>query len=177
MIIQLIILLPFFISLNIGIFGRFLGRYGIIELCFLSLSFLILLNFIVFFEVLSGITYEIVLYKWFSLYFGCDFVLLVDSLSISMSLLIFIISSCIIVYSFEYMEKDAHLLRFIAYLFLFVFFMVFLVFSDNLLQTFIGWEGVGLTSFLLINFWFTRLEANRSAFKAVLFNKISDAVI
>jgi NADH-ubiquinone oxidoreductase chain 5 len=75
------------------------------------------------------------------------------------------------------MAGDPHLPRFMSYLSLFTFFMIILVTGDNLLQLFIGWEGVGLCSYLLINFWFTRIEGNKSAIKAMIVNRIGDAAL
>lgn len=72
------------------------------------------------------------------------------------------------------MGSDPHLSRFLSYLSLFTFFMFILVTSDNFIQLFLGWEGVGLCSYLLINFWFTRIEANKAAMKALLMNRIGD---
>lgn len=77
-------------------------------------------------------------------------------------------------YSTEYMSHDPHLPRFMSYLSLFTFFMLILVTADNFLQMFVGWEGVGLCSYLLINFWFTRIQANKAAIKAMLLNRIGD---
>jgi NADH:ubiquinone oxidoreductase subunit 5 (subunit L)/multisubunit Na+/H+ antiporter MnhA subunit len=77
-------------------------------------------------------------------------------------------------YSFEYMEEDPFLTLFISYLSLFTFFMLLLVSSDSLIQLFIGWEGVGLCSYLLINYWSTRILANKAAMSAVIANKIGD---
>ena len=99
---------------------------------------------------------------------------LFDSLSISMLLMISIISCLVHIYSIGYMGEDPHLSRFLSYLSLFTFFMFILVTSDNFIQLFLGWEGVGLCSYLLINFWFTRIEANKAALKALLMNRIGD---
>ena len=77
-------------------------------------------------------------------------------------------------YSFGYMENDPHKLRFFSYLSLFSFFMLILVTADNLLFLFVGWEGVGLLSYLLINFWYTRILANHSALKAFYINRVGD---
>jgi NADH:ubiquinone oxidoreductase subunit 5 (subunit L)/multisubunit Na+/H+ antiporter MnhA subunit len=77
-------------------------------------------------------------------------------------------------YSTSYMGSDPHLPRFMSYLSLFTLFMLILVTGDNYLQLFIGWEGVGLCSYLLINFWFTRIQANKSAIKAMIVNRIGD---
>jgi len=72
------------------------------------------------------------------------------------------------------MEHDPHLPRFMSYLSLFTFFMLILITANNFLQMFVGWEGVGLSSYLLINFWFTRIQANKAAIKAMLVNRIGD---
>jgi len=77
-------------------------------------------------------------------------------------------------YSLDYMKGDPNILRFLSYLSLFTFFMLLLVSSANFVQVFIGWEGVGICSYLLINFWYTRVQANKAALKAVLVNKIGD---
>jgi NADH-ubiquinone oxidoreductase chain 5 len=72
------------------------------------------------------------------------------------------------------MSHDPHLPRFMSYLSLFTFFMLILVTADNFLQLFVGWEGVGLCSYLLINFWFTRIQANKAAIKAMIVNRVGD---
>lgn len=72
------------------------------------------------------------------------------------------------------MSQDPFITRFMSYLSLFTFFMFILITADNLVQLFLGWEGVGLCSYLLINFWFTRLQANKAALKALVFNRIGD---
>ena len=77
-------------------------------------------------------------------------------------------------YSIGYMEENPHFTRFMSYLSIFTFFMLILVTADNILQMFLGWEGVGIASYLLINFWFTRLFANQSALKALITNRIGD---
>lgn len=91
-----------------------------------------------------------------------------------MLIVVTIVSSLVHVYSIKYMEDDPHLPRFVAYLEIFTFFMLVLVTSDNLIQMFLGWEGVGLASYLLINFWHTRLSANQSAIKALVVNRVGD---
>lgn len=101
----------------------------------------------------------------------------IDNLSGSMLMVILLVSFCVHLYSIEYMSGDPHRGRFMSYLTLFTFFMLVLVCGSNLLVLFIGWEGVGLCSFLLINFWFTRLQANKAAIKAVVINRIGDLFI
>ena len=97
-----------------------------------------------------------------------------DSLTSVMLIVVTFVSTAVHVYSLEYMQNDPHLLRFMSYLSLFTFFMLLLISSNNFLQMFVGWEGVGLSSYLLINFWFTRIQANKAAIKALLVNRIGD---
>ena len=97
-----------------------------------------------------------------------------DTLSTSMLFMISIVSFLVHFYSIGYMGEDPHLPRFMSYLSLFTFFMFILVTGDNFIQLFLGWEGVGLCSYLLINFWYTRIEANKAALKALLMNRIGD---
>lgn len=91
-----------------------------------------------------------------------------------MMLVVVLISFLVHLYSIEYMEDDPHMTRFLSYLSLFTFFMLILLSAGNFIQLFLGWEGVGLSSYLLINFWSQRIQANKSAFKAMIVNRIGD---
>lgn len=91
-----------------------------------------------------------------------------------MSIVVSYVSTLVHFYSIGYMSLDPHLQRFLSYLSLFTFFMLVLVTADNFIQMFIGWEGVGLASFLLINFRSTRIQANKAAMKALIVNRIGD---
>lgn len=84
------------------------------------------------------------------------------------------ISFCVHLFSLDYMFADQSFKRFMIYLTLFTVFMLIMVSASNLIQFFVGWEGIGIMSYLLINFWYDRPEANRSANKAVFLNKIGD---
>jgi len=84
------------------------------------------------------------------------------------------VSAVVHMYSSSYMDEDPHLSRFMSYLSLFTFFMIILVTGNNFLQLFLGWEGVGLCSYLLISFWYTRIQANKAAIKAMLINRVGD---
>jgi proton-translocating NADH-quinone oxidoreductase chain L len=99
---------------------------------------------------------------------------LFDSLTYAMLGAVLTISTFVHIYSMDYMEHDPRLTLFLSYLSLFTFFMVILVTSSNLLVTILGWEGVGLCSYLLISFWYTRIQANKAALKAILMNRIGD---
>lgn len=84
------------------------------------------------------------------------------------------ISTLVHLYSSEYRSEDPHLPRFRSYLSLFTFFRLILVTAESFVQRFVGWEGVGLASYLLINFWFARLQANKAAIKARVLNRVGD---
>ncbi len=106
--------------------------------------------------------------------FTANWVLRIDTLTAVMLVVVNTISALVHVYSLGYMSHDEHQPRFFAYLSLFTFAMLMLVTSDNLLQMFFGWEGVGLMSYLLIGFWYTRESANAAAIKAFVVNRVGD---
>lgn len=159
-----------------GLFGRYLGSKGsvIITTGCLFASFLI--SCFVFYEVgFSGCFTYIKLSTWISSeVLNIDWGFMFDSLTASMCVIVTFISFLVHFYSAEYMSHDPHISRFMSYLSLFTFFMLILVTADNFVQMFVGWEGVGLCSYLLINFWFTRIQANKAAIKAMLMNRIGD---
>ena len=103
-----------------------------------------------------------------------DWDFMFDSSTVVMCCVVTFVSSIVHLYFKEYMAHDPHLFRFMFYLSLFTFFMLILVTADNFIQMFVGWEGVGLCSYLLINFWFTRIQANKAAIKAMVLNRIGD---
>jgi NADH-quinone oxidoreductase subunit L len=105
---------------------------------------------------------------------SADWVLRVDTLTAVMFVVVNTVSALVHVYSLGYMSHDEHQPRFFAYLSLFTFAMLMLITSDNLLQMFFGWEGVGLASYLLIGFWYTRESANAAAIKAFVVNRVGD---
>nr|YP_010620137.1 NADH dehydrogenase subunit 5 [Melanothamnus gigas]WAX04173.1 NADH dehydrogenase subunit 5 [Melanothamnus gigas] len=172
----LVIFLPLASSLSLGFWGRWLGFYGssLISLICLLLTFFCAI--FIFFEIsLNGHTVYIELSNWLvseNLLIKWNF--LFDSLTASMLLVISFISFLVHLYSIDYMQSDPHFPRFLSFLGIFTFFMLVLVTSGNLLQLFVGWEGVGLASYLLINFWFTRLAANKAALKALIVNRFGD---
>jgi NADH:ubiquinone oxidoreductase subunit 5 (subunit L)/multisubunit Na+/H+ antiporter MnhA subunit len=108
---------------------------------------------------------SITLYNWIILDYSKIVIgFLFDSLTSVMLLIITSISFFVHLYSIGYMSHDPHLNRFMSYLSLFTFFMLILVTSDNFLQLFLGWEGVGICSYLLISFWNTRIIKKRSVY-------------
>ena len=121
----------------------------------------------------NGIT--ITFFEWFQVSnVKIDFAFLLDQLSVLWLLFVTGIGSLIHLYSISYMHDDANMHKFFAYLNLFVFFMITLVTGSNLLVLFIGWEGVGLCSYLLIGFWYNNQEYNDAAKKAFIMNRIGD---
>ena len=123
-------------------------------------------------------SYQIIFIEWFKVFpFNLQWGLELNKVTLTMLLLIISISFFVHLFSLNYMGGEPHLSRFIGYLGLFTFFMLTLVTAPNLVQLFIGWEGVGVCSYLLINFWSTRLLAAQSAYKAMAINKIGDMAI
>uniref|UniRef100_UPI0030FE406A NADH dehydrogenase subunit 5 n=1 Tax=Madrepora piresae TaxID=3134086 RepID=UPI0030FE406A len=172
----LVLFFPLIGAVITSCFGRKIGERGAGVLTSGCLIIGLSYSFLVGVEILfnSTVTY-LKLWKWFDsglflVFFGLQF----DCLVVVMLFVVFIVSTLVHIFSIAYMRGDPHIPRFMAYLSLFTFLMVLLVTSDNFLQLFIGWEGVGLCSYLLINFWLTRLEANRAAIKAMLINRIGD---
>lgn len=100
--------------------------------------------------------------------------MLFDSLTVSMLLAVLVVSSLVHLFSTDYMATDPHNQRFFAYLSLFTFFILVLVTGSNYPVLFLGWEGIGICSYLLIGFWYTRLQANKSAIKALVVNRVGD---
>ena len=172
----LVIFFPIMGALIAGLFGRFVGRYGsiIISTTCMFLSFLI--SLFIFYEVsLSNSVCLIKLINWFDVgLLNTSWGFLFDTLTSMMLIIVTLISFLVHLYSIGYMSEDPHISRFMSYLSLFTVFMLFLVTADNFIQMFLGWEGVGLSSYLLINFWFTRLQANKAAIKAMIVNRVGD---
>ena len=174
-----IIFLPLLGSIASGLFGFYIGRQGSVFITTLTTFLTFLFSLITFY---NSVTYEyeyvIYLATWInSGLFNCNWSFLFDTLTIVMLITVTSISTLVHLYSSQYMAEDPHLSRFMSYLSLFTFFMIILVTGDNFIQMFVGWEGVGFCSFLLINFWFTRLQANKAAIKAMLVNRISDLIL
>ncbi len=172
----LIIYLPFLSFFICFFWGRKIGYEGTKLVSNILLFFSFLISLFIFKEIITQET-NICLYmfSWFNLGFlANDFGFLFDTVVSSMLILVTFVSFLVHLFSTSYMEGDPHLPRFMSYLSLFTFFMIVLVTSNNFIQLFIGWEGVGLCSYLLINFWYTRIQANKAAIKAMIVNKIGD---
>jgi proton-translocating NADH-quinone oxidoreductase chain L len=172
----LLVFLPLVGSISAGLFGRFLGTKGSQIITTSCLALTTLFSWYAFFEVgLSGNIVYIDLFTWLdSEMLHASWGFLFDSLTVIMLITVTTVSCMVHLYSIGYMGEDPHVPRFMCYLSLFTFFMLMLVTADNFLQMFLGWEGVGLCSYLLISFWYTRIQANKSAIKAMVVNRVGD---
>nr|UNP23070.1 NADH dehydrogenase subunit 5 [Tolypocladium sp.] len=174
-----IIILPLLGSIVSGFFGRKVGVTGSRILSCLSIITTTILAIISFFEVgFNNNPISINLFKWldsesFNMAWNFQF----DSLTVSMLIPVLVISSLVHLYSIGYMSHDPHNQRFFSYLSLFTFMMIILVTGNNYLLMFVGWEGVGVCSYLLVSFWFTRIAANQSSLSAFLTNRVGDCFL
>ena len=148
--------------------------YQVITTAILFLS--AVFSWIIFFQYLNYKETEIIfLLNWFSSgNFIVDWSIRLDTLTSVMFIVVTTVSACVHLYSIGYMNQDQSKIRFMGYLSLFTFFMLVLVSSNNLLQMFFGWEGVGLASYLLIGFWHHKETANNAAIKAFIVNRVGD---
>jgi NADH-ubiquinone oxidoreductase chain 5 len=171
-----ILFLPLFSFIFISIFGRYLGARGSSVLSIFCCGLSHLFSLIIFYEVvLRSSKCTLISISWVTIdLFNVNWGFLFDTLSSIVLFVVTFVSFLVHIYSIEYISRDPHLPRFIAYLSLFTFFILILVSSDNFLQIFLGWEGIGLSSYLLINFWFTRIQANKAGIKAILLNRVGD---
>nr|YP_009675497.1 NADH dehydrogenase subunit 5 [Sophora flavescens]QDD68255.1 NADH dehydrogenase subunit 5 [Sophora flavescens] len=172
----LIVFLPLIGSSVAGFFGRFLGSEGTAIMTTTCVSFSSILSLIAFYEVAPGASAcYLRIAPWISSeMFDASWGFLFDSPTVVMLIVVTSISSLVHLYSISYMSEDPHSPRFMCYLSILTFFMPMLVTGDNSLQLFLGWEGVGLASYLLIHFWFTRLQADKAATKAMPVNRVGD---
>ena len=171
-----LVFLPLISAISAGLFGRYLGPKGSSYTTVTLLIVTFLFSSFAFYEVaLIGCPVYIKLVPWInSELLNVDWGFMFDSLTVTMCCIVTFVSSLVHLYSTEYMSHDPHLSRFMSYLSFFTFFMLILITADNYVQMFVGWEGVGLCSYLLINFWFTRIQANKAAIKAMVLNRIGD---
>jgi len=174
-----IIILPLLGSIVSGFFGRKVGVQGAHLITCLCVIITTILAITAFFEVgFNNISVYIDLFRWidsewFYVIWGFQF----DSLTVSMLIPVLIISSLVHIYSIGYMNGDPHNQRFFSYLSLFTFMMIILVTGNSYLLMFVGWEGVGVCSYLLVSFWFTRIPANQSSMSAFLTNRVGDCFL
>jgi NADH-ubiquinone oxidoreductase chain 5 len=174
-----IIILPLLGSIVSGFFGRKVGVSGAQLITCLSVFTTTALSILAFFEVgMNNAPVSIQLFRWIdseslNVLWSFNF----DSLTVSMLIPVLIVSSLVHLYSIGYMSSDPHNQRFFSYLSLFTFMMIILVTANNFLLMFVGWEGVGVCSYLLVSFWFTRIAANQSSLSAFLTNRVGDCFL
>ena len=171
-----IIFLPLLGSIVSGFFGKILGDKlsEIFTSFFVSIS--AILSFVIFYLVVTqDYSSNVMIFSWItSGELQINWSIKIDALSSVMLIVVGIVSSLVHIYSIGYMSNDKSKPRFMSYLSLFTFAMITLVTSDNFLQLFFGWEGVGLCSYLLIGFWYKKPSANAAAIKAFIVNRIGD---
>jgi NADH-quinone oxidoreductase subunit L len=168
-------LAPLFGALVAGLLGRAVGRAGAHWVTILSVLVSLGCSVAVFIDVLNGNTFNGNLYTWVTmgdtaLSIGFQ----IDRLSALMMVVVTFVSLMVHVYTIGYMAGDPGYQRFFAYISLFTFSMLMLVMANNFLQLFFGWEAVGLVSYLLIGFWYTRPTAIHANMKAFLVNRVGD---
>ncbi len=175
-----ILFLPLAGAIIAGLFGNSLGARTseVITSAFVTLA--ALLSVVVFYDVGfahhgHGEATKVVLATWLdSGTLEIDWAIRLDTLTAVMLVVVNGVSALVHIYSIGYMHEDPHRSRFFAYLSLFTFTMLMLVTADNFVQMFFGWEGVGLASYLLIGFWYTKPSANAAAIKAFVVNRVGD---
>ncbi|AJY41564.1 NADH-quinone oxidoreductase subunit L [Burkholderia humptydooensis] len=170
-----IALAPLAGSLIAGLFGNAVGRKGAHRVTILGVAVSFVLSALVFFQVLDGASYNATVYEWMnvgSLKLEVGF--LVDTLTAMMMVVVTFVSLMVHIYTIGYMSEEDGYQRFFSYISLFTFSMLMLVMSNNFLQLFFGWEAVGLVSYLLIGFYFTRESAIYANMKAFLVNRVGD---
>ncbi|BBD77434.1 NADH-quinone oxidoreductase subunit L [Hydrogenophilus thermoluteolus] len=158
-----------------GLWGNRLGRTATHRITILGVLIAFLASVAIFFDVQNGNTFNGPLYTWGTsdgLTFEVGF--LIDSLTVTMMLVVTFVSLMVHIYTIGYMADDPGYCRFFSYISLFTFSMLMLVMSNNFLQLFFGWEAVGLVSYLLIGFWYTRPTAIYANLKAFLVNRVGD---
>ena len=168
-------LLPLIAAAIVGLFGSCLPRYAAHYLTILGVGASFVLSALVFKATLDGFTHNADLYTWLvsgDIQFSVGF--LIDNLTAMMMVVVTFVSLMVHIYTIGYMHEDPGYSRFFSYISLFTFAMLMLVMSNNFMQLFFGWEAVGLVSYLLIGFWYTRPTAIYANLKAFLVNRVGD---
>ena len=171
-----ILIFPLLASFVSGFLGRKIGVTGSHIITCSSLVISCLLATVAFYEVgICGSPVSIHLFSWVdSEFMSISWEFLFDQLTVSMFIPVLYISTLIHIYTTSYLSEDPHNQRFFSYLSLFTFFMLLLVSGANYFVMFIGWEGIGVVSYLLINYYYTRIQANKAAILALTMNRVGD---
>ncbi len=171
----LVPLAPLAGSLIAGLWGRAIGRAGAHWVTILSVAIAFFASCVIFSDVLAGNSFNGSVYTWITMgETRLEIGFLIDRLSALMMVVVTFVSLMVHVYTIGYMADDPGYQRFFSYISLFTFSMLMLVMSNNFLQLFFGWEAVGLVSYLLIGFWYTRESAIYANLKAFLVNRVGD---
>jgi NADH-quinone oxidoreductase subunit L len=171
-----VVFLPLIAAIIAGFFGRVIGDRGAQLVTCGALLLSAVLGLFLFRDILASAEVRVIPLAQWIVAGGVDvsWSLRLDTLSGVMIVVVTVVSSMVHVYSIGYMHGDPSIPRFMSYMSLFTFFMLALVTSDNFVQLFFGWEGVGLMSYLLVGFWYDRPSANAAAIKAFLVNRVGD---
>lgn len=168
-------LLPLFAAIVIGLFGKQLPRAAAHVVTILGVGASFVLSVIVLNDAMTAAPYNETVYSWLkSGNFSFEIGFLIDRLSAMMMVVVTFVSLMVHIYTIGYMAEDKGYARFFSYISLFTFSMLMLVMSNNFMQLFFGWEAVGLVSYLLIGFWYTRPTAIYANLKAFLVNRVGD---
>ncbi len=172
-----IVLAPLLGSVIAGLFGKLIGRAGAHWITIIGVGISSILSMLAYYHLFynAGGIYNETIYTWLNsgnLHFEIGF--LIDKLSVTMMVVVTFVSWMIHIYTIGYMHDDPGYQRFFSYISLFTFSMLMLVMSNNFMQLFFAWEAVGLVSYLLIGFWFTRESAIFANLKAFLVNRVGD---
>ena len=171
----LVPLAPLFGAIVAGLFGKAIGRAGAHTVTILGVAVAFVASIFIYQDVAAGNVFNGTLYTWAtSGNLKLEVGFLVDSLTVMMMLVVTFVSLMVHIYTIGYMSEDPGYQRFFSYISLFTFSMLMLVMSNNFLQLFFGWEAVGLVSYLLIGFWYTRPTAIFANMKAFLVNRVGD---
>ncbi len=162
-------------SLIAGLFGKAIGRAGAHIVTILGVVIAFVASVFIYLDVAAGNTFNGTIYTWAtSGNLTLEVGFLIDELTVMMMLVVTFVSLMVHIYTIGYMKDDPGYQRFFSYISLFTFSMLMLVMANNFMQLFFGWEAVGLVSYLLIGFWFTRPTATFASLKAFLVNRVGD---
>ncbi len=171
----LVPLAPLFGALIAGLFCRVIPRWVAHTVTILGVAIACIASFVIFQDVMAGHTFNGPVYQWLtSGDYKFEVGFLIDQLTVTMMLVVTFVSLMVHIYTIGYMHDDPGYNRFFSYISLFTFSMLMLVMSNNFMQLFFGWEAVGLVSYLLIGFWYTRPTAIFANMKAFLVNRVGD---
>ena len=171
----LVPLAPLFGAIVAGFFGQAIGRAWSHRVTILGVLVSFLLSVFIFLDVLKGNNWSGTIYTWMTMgETPLQIGFLIDRLTVLMMIVVTFVSLMVHVYTIGYMADDPGYQRFFGYISLFTFAMLMLVMSNNFLQLFFGWEAVGVVSYFLIGFWYTRPSAIFANLKAFLVNRVGD---